>query len=386
MGEGGRESGPAAHPACDEAARSAGPSDTGGEQYEHTLPRRAEGVELLGRYEDSGFKDPPFMVRRPDGQIIQLPSLLYALAETADGTRDYAALVEDVKVRLSILLAPDDVRFLVEKRLRPLGVLANADSTSPKLERVDPMLALKLRFAVVPTIVVRAVAYVLQPLFFPAIVVGVLAALLAVDVWLFAVHGIAQSVRSALYEPVTLLLVLGLLAVSAAFHEFGHAAACRYGGARPGVMGVGLYLVWPAFYTDVTDAYRLGRRGRLRTDLGGIYFNALFILGTAAAYGATGFEPLLLLIAVQHIEMLHQLLPFLRLDGYYIVSDLVGVPDMFARIRPTLASLLPGRPRDARVHGLKPWVRVAVTAYVLTVVPILVLLFGLMMLNAPRVL
>ena len=30
---------------------------------------------------------------------------------------------------------------------------------------------------------------------------------------------------------------------------------------RPGVMGVGLYLVWPAFYCDVTDAYRLGRAG-----------------------------------------------------------------------------------------------------------------------------
>ena len=39
-------------------------------------------------------------------------------------------------------------------------------------------------------------------------------------------------------------------------------------------MGTGLYLVWPAFYTDVTDSYRLGRAGRLRTDLGGLYFNA----------------------------------------------------------------------------------------------------------------
>ena len=44
---------------------------------------------------------------------------------------------------------------------------------------------------------------------------------------------------------------------------------------RPGVMGAGLYLVWPAFYTDVTDSYRLGRGGRLRTDLGGLYFNAI---------------------------------------------------------------------------------------------------------------
>jgi putative peptide zinc metalloprotease protein len=370
----------------DEEARLAADGEGGtAEQRDELLPQRAEGVELMGRYEDSGFKEPPYMVRRLDGQIIQLPSLLYTIVEAADGSRDYDALVHEVRSRLNLLLVPEDVAFLVEKRLRPLGVLANADSTSPKLERVDPMLALKLRVAVVPTVFVRALAYVLKPLFLPLFVTSFLIALVAVDVWLFAVHGIAQSVRSALYEPLTLLLVLALLATSAAFHECGHAAACRYGGARPGAMGVGLYLVWPAFYTDVTDAYRLGRHGRLRTDLGGIYFNAIFIVATAMAYLATGIEPLLLFIAVQHIEMFHQLLPFLRLDGYYIVSDLVGVPDMFSRIGPTLASLVPGRPADERVRALKPWARAVVTAYVFTVVPILVLIFGLMTLNAPRV-
>ena len=43
-------------------------------------------------------------------------------------------------------------------------------------------------------------------------------------------------------------------------------------------MGFGFYLFWPAFYTDVTDSYRLGRGGRVRTDLGGLYFNALVVL------------------------------------------------------------------------------------------------------------
>jgi putative peptide zinc metalloprotease protein len=58
---------------------------------------------------------------------------------------------------------------------------------------------------------------------------------------------------------------------------------------------------------------------------------------------------------------------------------------MLSRIRPTLASLVPGRRADERVRALKPWARAVVTAYVFTVVPILVLLFGLMTLSAPRV-
>ena len=82
-----------------------------------------------------------------------------------------------------------------------------------------------------------------------------------------------------------ILALWAMIVVSAAFHEFGHAAACRYGGATPGAMGAGLYLVWPAFYTEVTDSYRLGRAGRLRVDLGGLYFNAVF---TVAVRGRCG--------------------------------------------------------------------------------------------------
>jgi len=36
------------------------------------VPRLADGVELLGEYKDSGFSQPPSLVRRPDGQVIQM--------------------------------------------------------------------------------------------------------------------------------------------------------------------------------------------------------------------------------------------------------------------------------------------------------------------------
>jgi len=282
-------------------------------------------------------------------------------------------------------VSADNIRELVESKLRPLGVLAGADGSSPEVQKLDPMLALRLRTAVVPPSAVNAIASVFRPLFLPPVVVAVLGGLVALDVWLFFFHGVAQSLRQTLYDPVLLLMMLGLVILSAAFHECGHATACKYGGATPGAMGAGIYIVFPAFYTDVTDAYRLGKAGRLRTDLGGVYFNTIFILATAGAYALTGFEPLLLMIPLQHLEIIHQFLPFIRLDGYYIVSDLTGVPDMFARIRPTLASLIPGKRTSDRVKELKPWVRGVVTAYVFTVVPLLLFLFGMMLVNAPRI-
>jgi putative peptide zinc metalloprotease protein len=58
---------------------------------------------------------------------------------------------------------------------------------------------------------------------------------------------------------------------------------------------------------------------------------------------------------------------------------------MFSRIKPTLASFLPWKETSDRVTELKTWVRGAVTAYVLLVVPLLLFMFAMMVINAPRI-
>jgi putative peptide zinc metalloprotease protein len=340
---------------------------------------------LIGQFEGSGLKRPPLIARRADGQVVQLHEFLYAVAEQIDGHRGIAEIAERVTQQIGRELAPEDLQYLIDEKLRPLGVVDSPGQDVQAEMGLDPLLALKLKTAVVPESLVRAITTVFRPLFLPPVVVGVLAGLGVLDYWLFVNHGIAQSVRQILLDPLLMLMVFGLVVLSAAFHECGHATATRYGGAKPGVMGVGIYIVWPALYTDITDSYRLGKAGRLRADLGGVYFNVIFILLTAGAYFATGFEPLLIMIPLQHVEIIHQFLPFLRLDGYYIISDLTGVPDMFSRVKPILASLIPGREPDPRVQELKTWARVVVTAWVVILVPVLLFMFGLMALTSPRI-
>lgn len=347
-------------------------------------PRLAEGVELIGTSEGSGFKNPPALARRGDGQMVQLTPLLYAVAHSADGRRDYAAMAEVVAEEVNRGVSPDNVRTLVNDKLRPLGILAGPDGSTPALEKPDPLLALKFRKAIIPERASYQVARLFKPLFFPPIILAVLAGLTVLDIWLFGSHGVAQAFGQSLQSPGFIMLILALVVISAGWHEFGHAAGCAYGGAKPGAMGAGLYLAYPAFYTDVTDSYRLSRRGRLRTDLAGVYFNALFILITAALYALTGFEPLLLVILTQHIEAAHQLLPFLRLDGYYVLADATGVYDLFSRIRPILVSALPWKKADPRVLELKTWVRVVVTVWVMLVIPLLLLQIGMILLHLPR--
>src|SRR5699024_10291793 len=56
---------------------------------------------------------------------------------------------------------------------------------------------------------------------------------------------------------------------------------------------------------------------------------------------------------------------------YYILADLVGVPDLFNRLGPILGSLLPNSENPIGVTELKPWVRRVVRAWVLVVIPFL---------------
>jgi putative peptide zinc metalloprotease protein len=349
-------------------------------------PVLADGVQLIGEYEGSGFKEPPSLVRRPDGQVIQLPPLLYSVASRADGSSDYERIAREVSDEIRRGVDAEQVRFLVEEKLRPLGIVAASDGSIADAVRSDPFLGLKFRMSVIPERVSNLLGAAFRPLFLPPVVLAVLAAFVATDVWLFGTHGVAQALRQSIENPAVFLALFGGVVLSAGFHEIGHAAACRYGGGRPGKMGCGIYLAWPAFYTDVTDAYRLAKRDRLRTDLGGVYFNVVVIVGVVGAYLVTGFEPLLLLAVVQHFEIAHQLLPVVRLDGYYIVADLTGVPDLFARIGPILRSALPWRRAEDEVRVLKPWVRVAVTAWVLAVVPLLLFQLLVLLVHLPRIL
>src|SRR5438552_19178160 len=93
-------------------------------------PRLADGIELLGEYRDSGFKEAPFLARRADGQVLQLPRLLYLLAANTDGRRNYAEIAESVTEAFGRGVSEDNVRVLLDSNLRPLGVLPPPDGSA----------------------------------------------------------------------------------------------------------------------------------------------------------------------------------------------------------------------------------------------------------------
>ncbi|MEU6817272.1 hypothetical protein [Streptomyces sp. NPDC046860] len=354
------------------------------------VPRLSAGMRLHGEYQGSGFTESKYIARRGDGQVVQLSRLLYLVASSVDGIRDDDTIAHRVSARFGREVSAENIRYLVENKLEPLGVTVPEGQESDEVDapRSDLLLALKGHRVIFDERRTARIARSLTWLHRPVVVAAVLLAAVVMDVWLFGFFGAIEPVLEVLDQPVLILLVFVLTVASLVFHEFGHASACRYGGARPGCIGCGLFLIWPSMYTDVTDVYRINKAGRIRTDFGGVYFNVVFMLVMAGAYFATGEPFFLAAVYLGHFEILEQLMPAVRLDGYYILGDLAGVPDLYGKIKPILLSLVPGkRGQAARVEvaGLKKSARTIVATWVLTMVPLIIGELSYALWNLPRI-
>ena len=101
-----------------------------------------------------------------------------------------------------------------------------------------------------------------------------------------------------------------------------------------------------------------------------------------AVWLAWRIDALLLLVALQVLQMVRQLSPVIRADGYHILSDATGIPDLYSHMGPTLRRLLPGHRHEP--SALTGRARLLVTLWVLIIVPVLLSLMFSAVLLLPK--
>jgi putative peptide zinc metalloprotease protein len=357
-------------------------------------PRLAEGVFLVGVLPGSGFDATQFLVRRGP-QFVQVTELLFRTLEALDGRRTYGDIAERLTETTHWSVAPDQARLLVVEKLMPLGLVGQGaiaqastgltDETTEEVKIERSMLSVQAPRTLLGATAIDRVASVVHHVFAPIVAVPLLTLVIGAHAWMYLRHGVLNGLLEVLYAPGLLLAVVVLIVVAGIVHEFGHAAGLRYGGGRAGSMGVGLYLVYPAFYTDVSQSYAMPRTARLRTDLGGIYFHLLFALALIAIYQVTGLEVLLFAVLLIDIEAIRQLIPFGRLDGYWILADLTGIPDPLSQIPPFLRrAVSQERLGGARLPQLRPWVARTFVAYIALALPVIGLFILFLLSRLPQ--
>jgi putative peptide zinc metalloprotease protein len=350
-------------------------------------PALGDNVHPTGELQEGGFNQRQWLIQR-DGQFIQVTELLYRIAEQLDGKRTLHEIADRVSERSDWSVNAEQVRKLLQSNFVPLGLLAGHDRPiTAAANRSRSPLRVNMRMRMLSPRFIDPITRVLQHLYRPWVMLPLLTVIIGAHEWLYLREGVGGGLLDVFTRPGLLLAVVGVMILAGIFHEFGHASALRYGGGKVRGMGAGLYLIYPAFFTDVTDSYRLGRWARVRTDLGGFYFYLIFALGLIGLYWLTGQEFLLLVVLLINIDIVYQLLPFVRLDGYWAFADLTGIPDPLSQMGPFLRSMKPGATSTgSRLPQLKPWVKRAFVIYTALTIPVLGLLLFLMVTRLPMVL
>ncbi|CAK7050742.1 MAG: hypothetical protein DELT_01032 [Desulfovibrio sp.] len=127
------------------------------------------------------------------------------------------------------------------------------------------------------------------------------------------------------------------LGLTKAVHELGHAYAAKRLGCRVPTMGVAFMVLMPLLYTDTSAAWRLRKRLQ-RMQVCGAGMTAEMALAAWATL-AWNFLPdgpvrsaaFILATTTWIMTLAVNLSPFMRFDGYFLLSDALNVPNLQTR-------------------------------------------------------
>jgi len=134
------------------------------------------------------------------------------------------------------------------------------------------------------------------------------------------------------------LVAYGLaLVVVKTLHELGHAYTAKRLGCRVPTMGVAFMVLWPMAYTDTNEAWRLtDARQRLQVSVAGIATELIVAVWATVAWsllpdGPARSAAFVLATTSWVTTLVINASPFMRFDGYFILSDLLDLPNLHER-------------------------------------------------------
>ncbi len=150
----------------------------------------------------------------------------------------------------------------------------------------------------------------------------------------------------AFFDPKQWYLFVLVLAVTKMFHEFGHGLSCKRLGGECHEIGFMLLVLTPCLYCNVSDSWRLNNKWH-RAAIGAAGMYVEVILATIATFIWWFVQPGLvqdICLRVMLVSSISTVLfngnPLLRFDGYYILSDILEIPNMGQKSTKALTTLL----------------------------------------------
>jgi len=341
---------------------------------------------------DGGF----LIVKHPvSGRFYRFREAERFIAEQLDGETPLDVIRERTEEQFGAALSADTLKAFVQN-LDKIGLL----DTGKPAEKRDPggsrrirgnLLYLRLALLDPDRLLTRLVPRLRFLFTRRFLVVSAIPVLLAFAITFANAREIAGDVPR-LYQASAILPFFVLVLVVASIHEFAHGLTCKHFGGEVHELGFMVMYFQPAFYCNVSDAWLFPERSkRLWVGFAGPYLELVLWATATIAWRLT--EPdtginytALIVMTLSGVRSFLDFNPFVKLDGYYLLSDYLELPNLrrrsFKYVGDGIKRLL-GFGQKLRVHLSRRERRIyLVYGLVATVSSLSILSFGLVHLGS----
>jgi len=340
-----------------------------GDHMLNTKPKLKTAVEL--KPFDNGTTESKYIMAYMGRHWIIAEELYYVLC-VMDGQRSYEDIIRELELAYSIQITMEQLNVIVEDYLMSKGMLVGSalpDETMRKQTKQSkyfwfqiPIISERLlgKMKILAWPYKKAIALVIIMLCIPNAFMMLCT--------LSQPESFTALTRLSMQEWG---ILLGIIILSGYIHEFGHIGACINYGMSPGHIGFAFYMTMPVLYADVSRVWMLDSKKRAVVDLGGMYFEVVFLSAITCIGLLKNMELLVLAASIRFVGLAYNFNPFMKMDGYWLFGDLTGIANLHDTVSKFLkASILKVfRKEDNKVLvEFKPAIRRLFYVYVLTTI------------------
>lgn len=273
-----------------------------------------------------------WVVHTPQERNFLISAATYQLIKVLQASSNSEEALKNFNTSFQATFTEDQFKRLVSEKLGGYHILR--DDTEPE----KPILKNQYLKLKVELINPKWAGWLSKPL----------QAFYSLKVFWWALLGIILSVASVYFMSdnklaftnVNYPLFVGLVYSAMLVHELGHIGACAKYGLKHGGIGFGFYFVLPVMYADVTNIWLVNKERRVIANMGGIFSELLYAAILILLFLLTGNHTFYAAGISIALFVIWQFNPFVRFDGYWILSDLTNTPNLLPKANAAFKTLI----------------------------------------------
>lgn len=297
---------------------------------ENLYPKRREKIRVTDQR--SGDETIHIVVDEETGQYYRFGELEFSIFWSLDGETSLEKIKEIIEEKFEAEIPLEQLQKFVED-LKAKELLEGVERTVRKISIWQNLFYLRKK-VLDPKRLLDSLVNPLSFTFKPGFVIPGILLILWSLFYSFGQRAFWLGEAKDLFHGWGLLVLYVSLITIGFVHETGHALMCRYYGGRVSEIGVILIYFMPGFYANVSDAYLFRDKWqRAAVGAAGLFYQFVFsalaiIILTFTIPGSLLANFIIGMVTMSGFTALWNFNPLIKLDGYYVLSDILEVTNL----------------------------------------------------------